>query len=83
MRKAWKNFKYKLHGYFKEIGGEEDVEMAKRKRHPDLKDDRQQDWEMLCDRWFSNEFKVTIYLLEITILFVLITVLVLFFRKGY
>ena len=72
MRKSWKNFKYKLHGYFKEIGGEEELEMAKRRRHPDLKDDRQQDWEMLCDRWFSDEFKVIIFFLVIIILFVLL-----------
>ncbi|KAM6568513.1 hypothetical protein CsatB_016498 [Cannabis sativa] len=57
MRKAWRSHKYKLHTYFKEIGGEEDVEMAKRKRHPDLKDDHQEDWEILCDRWCTPEFK--------------------------
>ncbi|XP_062078591.1 uncharacterized protein LOC133783073 [Humulus lupulus] len=37
MRKAWKGHKYKLHLYFKEIGGENDLEMAKSKRHLDLK----------------------------------------------
>lgn len=57
MRKAWRNYKFKLHSHFKSIGGENNVEMAKRKRHPDLKDDQQSDWEMLCDRWGTNEFK--------------------------
>ncbi|KAF4402227.1 hypothetical protein G4B88_017739 [Cannabis sativa] len=57
MRKAWKGHKYKLHLYFKEIGGENDVEMAKNKRHPDLKEDQQEDWIILCDRWYSPEFK--------------------------
>ncbi|KAF4363470.1 hypothetical protein F8388_016598 [Cannabis sativa] len=57
MRKAWKGHKYKLHLYFKRIGGENDVEMAKSKRHPDLKEDQQEDWNILCDRWCSLEFK--------------------------
>lgn len=58
MRRSWKNYKYKLHSHLKSIGGENDVEMAKKKRHPELKDDQQNDWEMLCDRWYTNEFKV-------------------------
>ncbi|XP_062094056.1 uncharacterized protein LOC133800099 [Humulus lupulus] len=57
MRKAWKGHKYKLHLYFKEIGGENDLEMAKSKRHPDLKEEHQEDWMILCDRWCSPEFK--------------------------
>ncbi|XP_074323660.1 uncharacterized protein LOC141660568 [Apium graveolens] len=57
MRRSWKNYKYKLHSHLKSIGGENDVEMAKKKRHPELKDDQQNDWEMLCDRWYTNEFK--------------------------
>ncbi|KAM6563278.1 hypothetical protein CsatB_023276 [Cannabis sativa] len=57
MRKAWRGHKYKLHSYFKEIGGEEDIERAKRKRHPDLKDDHQKDWEILCDCWCTSKFK--------------------------
>ncbi|XP_062076208.1 uncharacterized protein LOC133780557 [Humulus lupulus] len=57
MRKAWKSHKYKLHLYFKEIGGENDLEMAKSKRHPDLKEEHQEDWMILCDRWCSPEFK--------------------------
>ena len=82
MRKSWKNFKYKLHGYFKEIGGEEELEMAKRRRHPDLKDDHQQDWEMLCDRWFSDEFKVIIFF-SCNYNFICLTTLILFFRKDH
>lgn len=34
------------------------VELAKRKRHPDLRNDQQEDWEKLCDRWCTTEFKV-------------------------
>ncbi|PON70784.1 hypothetical protein PanWU01x14_078100 [Parasponia andersonii] len=37
MRKAWKGHKYKLHTYFKDIGGEDDMNMARRTPHPDLK----------------------------------------------
>ena len=58
MRKAWKGYKYKLHLYFKEIGGENDIQMAKSKPHPDLKEEQQQGWMILCDRWCSSEFKV-------------------------
>ncbi|PON95857.1 hypothetical protein TorRG33x02_083800 [Trema orientale] len=57
MRKAWKGHKYKLHTYFKDIGGEDDCEMAKRTPHPDLKKEQQKDWEMLCDHWSSEKFK--------------------------
>ncbi|WOH00526.1 hypothetical protein DCAR_0519892 [Daucus carota subsp. sativus] len=58
MRKAWKGFKYKLlHLYFKQIGGGNDIDMAKKKRHPDLKDDQQKDWGFLCERWCSEHFK--------------------------
>ncbi|PON80736.1 hypothetical protein PanWU01x14_002920 [Parasponia andersonii] len=59
MRKAWKGHKYKLHTYFKDIGGEDDVNMAKRMLHPDLKKEQQQDWEILCDHWSSEKFKNT------------------------
>lgn len=59
MNKAWKGHKYKLHSYFKEIGGETNSELAKRKRHPDLKNDQQEDWEKLCDYWGTTKFKVT------------------------
>ena len=51
--------KYKLHLYFKQIGGGNDIDMAKKKRHPDLKDDKQKDWEFLCERWCSENFKVS------------------------
>ncbi|PON92585.1 hypothetical protein TorRG33x02_116790 [Trema orientale] len=57
MRKAWKGHKYKLYTYFKDIGGEDDMNMAKRTPHPDLKKEQQQDWEMLCDHWSSEKFK--------------------------
>ncbi|KAK1360626.1 hypothetical protein POM88_045100 [Heracleum sosnowskyi] len=57
MRKAWRTHKYKLHSYFKCIGGLKNVEMAKKKRHSDLNEDQQEDWEILCDRWCSDEFK--------------------------
>ncbi|XP_074324585.1 uncharacterized protein LOC141661468 isoform X2 [Apium graveolens] len=57
MRRSWKNYKYKLYSHFKSIGGENDVEMAKKKCHPELKDDQQNDREMLYDRWYTNEFK--------------------------
>lgn len=59
MRKAWKGYKYKLHKYFKSIGGQNDVLLAKRKRHPDFKDYQQEDWEMICDRWCSPKFQVS------------------------
>ncbi|KAK1357569.1 hypothetical protein POM88_050825 [Heracleum sosnowskyi] len=57
MRKAWRTHKYKLHSYFKSIRGIKNVEMAKKKRHSDLNEDQQEDWEILCDRWCSDEFK--------------------------
>ncbi|XP_074330258.1 uncharacterized protein LOC141667607 [Apium graveolens] len=57
MRKAWKTHKYKLHMYFKCIGGIKNVEMAKKKRHPHLNEDQQEDWEILCDRWCTDDFK--------------------------
>lgn len=72
MRKAWKTYKFKLRLYFKSIGGENDVEMAKRKRHPELKDDQQNDGEILCDRSYTDEFKVT------SILFLQSFVIILF-----
>ena len=62
MRKAWKGHKYKLHLYQREIGGENDVEMAKSKRHPDLNEEQQEDWMILCDRWCSSKLKVTFLL---------------------
>ncbi|XP_062119671.1 uncharacterized protein LOC133834170 [Humulus lupulus] len=68
MRKAWKGHKYKLHLYFKEIGGENDLEMAKSKRHPDLKEQQQEDWMILCDRWCSPEYKVTFFYHNIAIM---------------
>ena len=40
MRKAWKGYKYKLHLYFKEIGGENDIEMANNQPHLDLREER-------------------------------------------
>lgn len=58
MRKSWKGHKHKLHTYFKRIGCGKNAEMAKKNRHPDLKDDQQKDWEFLCDRWCSEGFKV-------------------------
>ncbi|XP_063944594.1 uncharacterized protein LOC108203730 [Daucus carota subsp. sativus] len=57
MRKAWKGYKYKLHSYFKRIGGIKNVEIAKKKRYPDLNEDQQQDWETLCDQWCSEKFQ--------------------------
>lgn len=57
MKKAWKTHKYKFHSYFKRIGGIKDVEIAKKKRYPDLNEDQQKDWEFLCDQWCSNQFK--------------------------
>ncbi|KAK1383579.1 hypothetical protein POM88_021314 [Heracleum sosnowskyi] len=57
MRKAWKTHKYKLHLYFKSIRGGNDIEMAKKKRFPDLNDDQQKDWEFLCDFWSTKYFK--------------------------
>lgn len=62
MRRAWKNYKYKLHSYFKQIGGGKNIEMAKKKRYPDLKDDQQKDWEFLCDCWSTERFKVAEFL---------------------
>ncbi|KAL8120310.1 hypothetical protein AgCh_017468 [Apium graveolens] len=57
MRKASKSYRYKLHLYFKRIGGESDVEMAKKKRYADLNEDQQKDWEFLCDCWSAEHFK--------------------------
>ncbi|KAL8118870.1 hypothetical protein AgCh_016385 [Apium graveolens] len=57
MRKAWKSYKYKLHSYFKSNGGENDLVMAKKKRYPDFRGDQQEDWEILCDRWSTVQFK--------------------------
>ncbi|XP_062079390.1 uncharacterized protein LOC133783775 isoform X2 [Humulus lupulus] len=63
MRKAWRGHKYKLHTYFKEIGGEKDVELANRKPHPELKVNQHRDWEILCDYWTSEKFQVIIQLI--------------------
>ena len=41
MRKAWKGHKYKFHNYFKDIGGLDDIELAKRKPHLDLNKEQQ------------------------------------------
>ncbi|XP_074341524.1 uncharacterized protein LOC141678959 [Apium graveolens] len=57
MWRAWKNYKYKLHSYFKANGGRTDLLTAKRKRHPDFKEDQQEEWEMLCDCWSSTQFQ--------------------------
>ncbi|POO01053.1 hypothetical protein TorRG33x02_032360 [Trema orientale] len=35
----------------------DDVEMAKRIPHPDLKKEQQKDWVMLCDHWSFEKFK--------------------------
>ncbi|PON64027.1 hypothetical protein PanWU01x14_127940 [Parasponia andersonii] len=35
----------------------DDIEMAKRTPHPDLKKEQQKDWEMLCDHWSFEKFK--------------------------
>jgi len=55
MQRAWRGHKYKLHAYFKEIGGEEDPIKAKSKRHEEVS---QEDWDYLCDLWTNPIFMV-------------------------
>ncbi|PON62205.1 hypothetical protein TorRG33x02_279790 [Trema orientale] len=46
MRRAWRGQKYKLHTYFKEIGGEHDLTKAKSSRHEENSDSRsKRKWE--------------------------------------
>ena len=59
MRKAWKNYRYKLHSYFKNIGGLTDIVTAKKKRYPGFNDNQLEEWDMLCDHWSSTQFQVT------------------------
>ncbi|KAJ9552949.1 hypothetical protein OSB04_016994 [Centaurea solstitialis] len=58
MAKAWRGFRGKLHGYFKKIGGQEDLNKAKTTRpsDPDCQVS-QEDWEYLCDMWFDPKYK--------------------------
>ncbi|XP_052206195.1 uncharacterized protein LOC127810657 [Diospyros lotus] len=53
MQRAWRGHKYKLHAYFKEIGGEKDPIKAKSKRHEEVSQD---DWDYLCDLWTNPVF---------------------------
>ena len=85
MRKAWKGHKYKLHSYFKDIGGLEDVELAKRKPHPDLNEEQQADWEKLCEIWTSEKFQVVVqfkFLISIYIFNLLLIILSTFLIRN-
>ncbi|XVF49897.1 hypothetical protein PTKIN_Ptkin04bG0052900 [Pterospermum kingtungense] len=53
MQEAWKGHKYRMHVYFKKIGGEEDPAMAKTKRPEEVTED---DWDYLCDFWTTPSF---------------------------
>lgn len=67
MRKEWKRHKYKLYSYFKRIRGIKNVELAKKKRYPDLNEDQQKDWEILYERWCTGDLVslITFLLLNI------------------
>ena len=85
MRKAWKGHKYKLHNYFKDIGGLEDIELAKRKPHPDLNEEQQADWEKLCEIWSSEKFQVIVqfyFLISIYIINLLLIILSTFLIRN-
>lgn len=55
MHEAWKGYKFKLHKYFKEIGGEEDPIKAKEKGHEEVS---KEDWEYLCNYWTNPKYLV-------------------------
>lgn len=55
----WKN---ELRDYFDSVGGAEDVEAAKKAKYKKV--DKQQDWELVCDRFASPEFQVIVIYLK-------------------
>ena len=59
MSNSWRDSRYRWHLHFKEIGGEDDPQMAKAKRPHTL--GRQDIWERLCDHWATEAAKVSIF----------------------
>lgn len=59
MAKAWRGYRGDLHRYFKEIGGQEDLNKAKTSRPSDSDCQvSQEDWEYLCNMWFDPKYQV-------------------------
>ena len=55
MNKAYREFRYQLHKYFIDHGGETNKNLAKQSKPNHV---LQSDWEYLCDYFDSDVFKV-------------------------
>jgi hypothetical protein len=59
MSRAWRNYRAKLHDYFKAIEGSKNATNLAEAKAACPDDVGKEDWEYLCDRWSDPKFMVT------------------------